>query len=697
MNMRRISTILLSLIAGTALAVTSLHAQLSEAEKLYQAGIYQLEAVGNFDQAITIFNRVVKEYAANKTIAGKSLLKLGLCYERLGSQKASEAYEQILKQYADQPDLVSQARIRLAALSALAENGHGLLARRVLTKDDIEIDNLILMKPSQDGKRVVFMDDNCGIFLRELATKKTEKLVDGLPSDWNTSPLFSPDGNRVAFLSGTDGDSKLSLRMMDLTTRELTTLPGTEGPVSAESQLTIRPVDWTRDGRFLLLAPVTLGGDRRGSLAIMPTSGGVISVLAEKTTGEGSFSPDGRYVTFAMGEKGNEQIFILPTAGGERTQITTAEGGNTTPLWSPDGQSIAFLRPDGIWLMHVSDGNVAGIPQLIYASSIAITLQTWTEAGELYFTLYNEEKIPYQLAVDASTGALTVSVAPLPYYPKAEAPFKWAWYPSEFAWSPDGKQIAFLGWSNHLVVYSENGTKVNSHQVLENREYAHGLGWSKDGKEIRYVSFLARRGGMFGVNPVTGEVHEMSSRSLTPVMLSQSDDGRYRLYRHFSRDATGGLEVTETGSPVGRLLVPGTDAEGVSLGYNSYERISPRGDRVLFARQADRDVPDAGALWVIGTDGKGLKKLGMLRTINGYVWDPSSRLVAYTGVSGNKKEVLRVVDLETGAERNIPLPAGASNFRVTSWSRDGKHIGLVANQSRWEYLAVTGIQRGTAK
>jgi hypothetical protein len=60
MNTRRIVTSVLGLILGTVLVASSLYAQLSEAEKLYQAGIYQLEAVGNFEEAINVFNRLVK-------------------------------------------------------------------------------------------------------------------------------------------------------------------------------------------------------------------------------------------------------------------------------------------------------------------------------------------------------------------------------------------------------------------------------------------------------------------------------------------------------------------------------------------------------------------------------------------------------------------------------------------------------------
>ena len=45
-----------------------------------------------------------------------------MCYEKLGEVQAKEAraaYERVVRDYADQPGIVAQARTRLAALAAL--------------------------------------------------------------------------------------------------------------------------------------------------------------------------------------------------------------------------------------------------------------------------------------------------------------------------------------------------------------------------------------------------------------------------------------------------------------------------------------------------------------------------------------------------------------------------------------------------
>lgn len=51
-----------------------------------------------------------------------------------------------------------------------------------------------------------------------------------------------------------------------------------------------------------------------------------------------AISPDGSQITFSY--KGD--IYTVPTTGGRANQITTNPAHDTHPVWSPDGQQIAF-------------------------------------------------------------------------------------------------------------------------------------------------------------------------------------------------------------------------------------------------------------------------------------------------------------------------------------------------------------------
>ena len=60
---------------------------------------------------------------------------------------------------------------------------------------------------------------------------------------------------------------------------------------------------------------------------------------APKWLRDAAISPDGKTVAFTY--KGD--IFTVPVAGGEATQITSNEAYDGVPVWTRDGKSIVFL------------------------------------------------------------------------------------------------------------------------------------------------------------------------------------------------------------------------------------------------------------------------------------------------------------------------------------------------------------------
>jgi dipeptidyl aminopeptidase/acylaminoacyl peptidase len=54
------------------------------------------------------------------------------------------------------------------------------------------------------------------------------------------------------------------------------------------------------------------------------------------------FSPDGKWLAFVREVAGDDQIFVMPLGGGDARQVTHISTGIDDPLWSPDGRSIAF-------------------------------------------------------------------------------------------------------------------------------------------------------------------------------------------------------------------------------------------------------------------------------------------------------------------------------------------------------------------
>ncbi|MHC4444593.1 MAG: DUF3108 domain-containing protein [Planctomycetota bacterium] len=78
---------------------------------LLEKGIYAEETKGDLDEAIKIYRQIVQDTQANRRYVAQALYRMGMCYNKSGKKdEATKAFEKLIKEYADQKKLVSQAR-----------------------------------------------------------------------------------------------------------------------------------------------------------------------------------------------------------------------------------------------------------------------------------------------------------------------------------------------------------------------------------------------------------------------------------------------------------------------------------------------------------------------------------------------------------------------------------------------------------
>jgi len=161
----------------------------------------------------------------------------------------------------------------------------------------------------------------------DIAGKKLEQITGGQFDD--SSPVWSPDGTRIAFVSkrgGPDPDrhDDSNIYVVDAKAgadpRQLTTYPGTD---------TGRP-SWSPDGQWIAYYQ---GDETRYSayeihkVTIVPAAGGAANVLTEALDRPASgpiwWSPDGKTLTFAVGDDRVEYVGRTTTAGGTVEKLTT--------------------------------------------------------------------------------------------------------------------------------------------------------------------------------------------------------------------------------------------------------------------------------------------------------------------------------------------------------------------------------------
>ena len=77
---------------------------------------------------------------------------------------------------------------------------------------------------------------------------------------------------------------------------------------------------------------------------------GETTQLTAGVEGESSprWSPDGRTIAFIAKRSGDDvaQIYLLPVAGGEATRLTAHDAAPTALAWMPDGKALLFVAPE---------------------------------------------------------------------------------------------------------------------------------------------------------------------------------------------------------------------------------------------------------------------------------------------------------------------------------------------------------------
>ena len=228
-----------------------------------------------------------------------------------------------------------------------------------------------------------------------------------------------------------------------------------------------------------------------------------------------SFSPDGKWITFALEANGAEtNIFKMQTAGGEPIQLTYFGHAMTlSPAWSPDGQRIAFVSDQGgaprVWTISAN----GGAPQPLEQTNAANTNMelAWWPGRDI---VYQKPGIRNYLRINGSAQTTVL--------PQESV----GWVPRKPIFSPDGNKMAVVWnrqpepglWIISLEPYSEA-------LVLAGSIYP--LGWSPDGKYI-----YADRKGSEIIRVRSASPNEISSVAALPggIVLansaSVSPDGR---------------------------------------------------------------------------------------------------------------------------------------------------------------------------
>jgi Tol biopolymer transport system component len=162
---------------------------------------------------------------------------------------------------------------------------------------------------------------------------------------WIREPVMSPDGTTLAMVSDRPDPSQsdVVLQLYDLTTKK-STIP----KIAETAPLGHQDPTWRPDGKVLLYVRNGRNG-ARGAPAIyrLDVAKGKASPLTGPGYLEPAFSPDGRFVAATKTSSFGNDLVILDAANGRELMRLTNDGASWAPVWSPIGDSIAFLHIQG--------------------------------------------------------------------------------------------------------------------------------------------------------------------------------------------------------------------------------------------------------------------------------------------------------------------------------------------------------------
>src|SRR4030095_7572048 len=78
-------------------------------QELFQQGVAQ-EQLGEYDNAIKIYERIVHEFPSNRQLVARSKLQMSECWLKLGDSKADSLISELIRDYKDQAAIVAQAQ-----------------------------------------------------------------------------------------------------------------------------------------------------------------------------------------------------------------------------------------------------------------------------------------------------------------------------------------------------------------------------------------------------------------------------------------------------------------------------------------------------------------------------------------------------------------------------------------------------------
>jgi Tol biopolymer transport system component len=502
-------------------------------------------------------------------------------------------------------------------------------------------------------------------------------------------PVWSPDGRWITFFAYRDGGYDIWSVSPDGT---------------GQRRLTWGPFDdrepaWSHDGTRLAFSSdrgSPLGSDY--NIWMLDVGTGDLRQLTQDPSEDSmpTWSPDDREIAFASTREKGQSVWAVNVADGTERRVATAAGRADAPSWGPGRQLLYHVTTTGAtrfeadgkpvtegenvfafrasWVsptdfFYVSDGKIrrrtlggGPAPQTVeFTAALQVTRPQYARRARDFTSTTPRQALGIVRPVISPDGSQVAFAAVGDIYvmPIGGRPVNItqdAALDTDPAWSPDGSELVYSSDrdSTHLQLWIRNMRTGQSRQATELDTQPQGASWSPDGKRIAFfnVDGMWRVAQMSVLDVGTGVVTKIHDSLPQPGAPTWSPDGR--------RVALAGVRPLSTRFREGtnQVMTIAADGKGEDQWYAPVPLLSidsrggcgpvwsPDGTQMAAVYEG------VLAVWPVSPAGAPLGPPRRVTSESAHApsWQGDSRHILYQSL-----DQLRLVDIETGEARTIPL------------------------------------------
>src|SRR5262249_25962392 len=321
----------------------------------------------------------------------------------------------------------------------------------------------------------------------------------------NATPVFSPDGEQIAFVSG-----NFSLMRPNQSRSGLFVMGSTGESVRRIGDICYEP-SWSPDGKETVCATLMPVAEQPlhtpvSQLWRVDVATGQKRTISKTDAVEPDWSPHGTRIAYAGIVNGTFDVFTMPADGGDAVPVTHDAAIDWSPRWAPDGRHLYFISDRGgganLWRVEVDEatGRVAGGLEAV-TTGASISNPTISRDGRrVAYTQTTLDLNVFRLDFDPMKETVVAGPQAITQGSRGD---------NSAPGSPDGNWIAYeMGAPPQLYVMQPDGS--NARRLTSGAFQESNARWSTDSQRIAFASDRSGRTEIWIINADGGGLRQLS-------------------------------------------------------------------------------------------------------------------------------------------------------------------------------------------